>query len=106
MDLYAHEGVIFPRPYVDEWDNMAGLYNNVHPLVWSKERAGWLTAHGDTITTSHGPPPGASYAGPNPIPIFANSSTATNRKAIAIGLSEGAGTLGGGERLLFRRGSR
>jgi hypothetical protein len=60
VDLYAHEGVTFPRPYVDEWDNMAGLYNNVHPLVWSKERAGWLTAHGDTIEYIPRPAPGAS----------------------------------------------
>ena len=68
VDLYPHEGVIFPRPYVDEWDNMAGLYNNVHPLVWSKERAGWLTAHGDTINYIPRPAAGASYAGLNPIP--------------------------------------
>lgn len=93
VDLYAHEGVSFPRPYVDEWDNMAGLYNNVHPLVWSKERAGWLNAHGDTVTYIARPTAGASYGGLNPIPIFSNSSTAANRKAIAIGLSEGAATL-------------
>jgi hypothetical protein len=93
VDLYAHEGVTFPRPYVDEWDNMAGLYNNVHPLVWSKERAGWLTAHGDTIHYIPRPAPGASYAGLNPIPIFRSTSTAANRKAIAIGLSQGAATL-------------
>lgn len=93
VDLYAHQGVTFPRPYVDEWDNMAGLYNNVHPLVWSKERAGWLTAHGDTITYIPRPAAGASYGGLNPIPIFRNTATAANRKAIAIGLSEGAATL-------------
>lgn len=93
VDLYAHEGVTFPRPYVDEWDNMAGLYNNVHPLVWSKERAGWPAAHGDTIEYIPRPAAGASYAGLNPIPIFANTSPAANRKAIAIGLSEGAATL-------------
>jgi hypothetical protein len=93
VDLYAHEGVTFPRPYVDEWDNMAGLYNNVHPLVWSKERAGWLSAHGDTIHYIPRPAPGASYAGLNPIPIFRTTSTAANRKAIAIGLSQGAATL-------------
>ena len=83
----------FPRPYVDEWDNMAGLYNNVHPLVWSKERAGWLTAHGDTIHYIPRPAPGASYAGLNPIPIFRNPNPNANRKAIAIGLTQGAATL-------------
>ena len=75
VDLYAHEGVTFPRPYVDEWDNMGGLYNNVHPLVWSKERAGWLTAHGDTIQYIPRPAPGGSYTGLNPIPLFLNTST-------------------------------
>jgi hypothetical protein len=93
VDLYAHEGVTFPRPYVDEWDNMAGLYNNVHPLIWSKERAGWPTAHGDTIHYIPRPAPGASYTGLNPIPLFRNTSATANRKAIAIGLSEGAATL-------------
>lgn len=93
VDLYAHEGVTFPRPYVDEWDNMAGLYNNAHPLIWSKERAGWLTAHGDTIHYIARPAAGASYGGLNPISIFRNTATAANRKGIAIGLSEGAATL-------------
>lgn len=93
VDLYAHEGVLFPRPYVDEWDNMGGLYNNVHPLIWSKERAGWLTAHGDTIHYIPRPAPGANYGGINPIPIFRNTSDSSNRKGIAIGLSHGAATL-------------
>lgn len=93
VDLYAHEGVTFPRPYVDEWDNMAGLYNNVHPLIWSKRRAGWLAAHGDTIEYIARPASGSSYAGPNPIQLFRNTSSAINRKAIALGLSEGAGTI-------------
>lgn len=93
VDLYPHKGVSFPRPYVDKWDNMAGFYNNAHPLVWSKERAGWLSTHGDTITYIPRPADGASYSGMNPIPIFYNTSTAANRKAIAIGLSEGTNTL-------------
>jgi hypothetical protein len=93
VDLYAHEGVTFPRPYVDEWDNMAGFFNNVHPLVWTKERAGWLTAHGDTIQYISRPAPGVAYAGLNPIPLFFNTSTAANRKAIAIGLSQNRPTL-------------
>ena len=93
VDLYAHEGVSFPRPYVDEWDNMAGHFNNAHPLVWSKERAGWLTAHGDTVTYIPRPAAGASYGGLNPIPIFRNTAAVANRKAIAIGLSQGAATL-------------
>ena len=77
----------------NEWDNMAGTFNNVHSLIWSKRRAGWLAAHGDTITYIPRPAAGASYGGMNPIPIFRNSATAANRKAIAIGLSQGAATI-------------
>ena len=93
VDLYAHEGVTFPRPYVDEWDNMGGTYNNVHPTVWSKQRTGWLAAHGDTVTYIPRPPAGGNYTGPNPVPLFANTSTAANRKAIALGLTEGRATI-------------
>ncbi|MCP4380877.1 MAG: S8 family serine peptidase [Hyphomicrobiales bacterium] len=93
VDLYAHPGVVFPRPYVDEWDNMAGLFQNVHPLVWSKQRAGWVTAHGSTIDYIPRPAAGTSYSGLNPIPLFLQESTATNRKAIAIGLTEGAAAI-------------
>jgi hypothetical protein len=93
VDLYAHPGVVFPRPYVDEWDNMAGLFTNVHPLVWSKERAGWLTSHGSSIEYIPRPVSGSSYTGTNPIPLFLQASTAVNRKAIAIGLTQGAAAL-------------
>jgi hypothetical protein len=72
---------------------MGGQFNNVHPLIWSKERAGWLTSHGDTIQYIPRPAAGASYSGMNPIPIFRNTSTSPNRKGIAIGLSQGAATL-------------
>ena len=81
-------------PYVDEWDNMGGVYNNVHPLVWSKQRAGWLVPHGDTcVTYVPRPPAGGSYTGPNPLPLFANTSTSANRKAIALGLTAGRATI-------------
>lgn len=93
VDLYAHEGVTFPRPYVDEWDNMAGVFNNVHPLIWSKERAGWLTAHGDTIAYIPRPAAGASYGGANPLPLFFNTADAPNAKAIAIGLNQNRATI-------------
>lgn len=93
VDLYAHPGVVFPRPYVDEWDNMAGLFTGVHPLVWSKQRATWVTTHGSSILYVARPPSGSSYTGPNPLSLFFQESTAANRKAIAIGLTEGAATM-------------
>ena len=93
VDLYAHPGVVFPRPYVDEWDNMADLFQNVHPLVWSKEIPGWLTAHGSNVQFIPRPAAGTSYAGTNPIKLFLQESTTTNRKAIALGLTEGAGSI-------------
>ena len=103
VDLYAHEGVTFPRPYVDEWDNMAGTFNNAHPLVWSKERAGWPAAHADTVTFIPRPAPGASYAGLNPIPMSVNSHPDPNRKGIAIGLTQGGHDARRRERALLRR---
>ncbi len=93
VDLYAHPGVIFPRPYVDEWDNMAGYFNNAHFLAWSKERAQWITDHGSEITYVERPAAGSSYTGLNPIPLHLQESTVQNRKAIAIGLTPGATTL-------------
>jgi M6 family metalloprotease-like protein len=93
VDLYAHENVVFPRPYVDEWDNMAGLFTNVHPLVWEKQRPGWVTGHGSEITYIPRPAAGTSYTGPSPIRLFFQESTAQNRKAIALGLTEGAGMM-------------
>lgn len=81
VDLYAHPGVVFPRPYVTEWDNMGGLFNNGHPLVWSKERAEWLTAHGSEILYIPRPTAGSTFSQSN-IQLFHQESTATNRKAI------------------------
>jgi M6 family metalloprotease-like protein len=47
VDLYPHDGVIFPRPYADGWSNMAKdhtkAFNNVHFLAWDKLKPAWLT---------------------------------------------------------------
>jgi hypothetical protein len=66
---------------------------SVHPLVWSKQRATWVTSHGSQILYVPRPAAGSSYPGPNPLSLFFQESTGTNRKAIAIGLSEGAPTI-------------
>jgi hypothetical protein len=95
VDLYAHENVVFAKPHVDEWDNMAKPFTNSHFLAWSKERATWITSHGSQIHYIPRPGAGAVYAGLNPIPINVLTSTATNRKAVVLGLTEGAATLDG-----------
>lgn len=93
-DLYAYPGVTFARPaYADEWDNMAKPFRSVHYLTWEKERAGWINTPANQTTYIPRPAAGASYAGPNPIQLFFQESTATNNKSIAIGLTNGAATL-------------
>jgi hypothetical protein len=92
VDLYAHPGVTFARPaYADEWDNMANPFRGQQPLVWSKERARWLTEHGDTIEFMPRPNPGV--VAEQTFLVNAQESTAVNRKAIAIGLTAGRATL-------------
>lgn len=87
MDLYAHPGVVFAQPHIDNWDIMANL-NRVQPMAWSKEKALWLSTN-DPNSILWIPRPGA--AGPNfdqTIPLdFLSSTTITNRRAIAIGLT-------------------
>jgi hypothetical protein len=92
VDLYAHPGVVFPRAYVDEWDNMAGLFTNVHPLLWSKQLATWVTGAGSQIEYVARPAAGAT-TGPTTFSIFSQEAAAGNRKGVAIGLTQGAATL-------------
>ncbi len=94
VDLYAYPGVVFPRAYVDQWDNMGGFNNNVHVLAWQKERPGWLNEHGATLTYIPRPAGGATTNNNN-LQLFLPSETGTNRKAIAIGLSEGTAAIEG-----------
>ncbi len=93
LDLYAYPSVVFPRAYVDQWDNMAGFFNNVHVLAWQKERPGWITDHGATVTYIPRPAAG-STTNSNNLQLFLPSETGTNRKAIAIGLSQNASAIG------------
>ncbi|MGD2084970.1 MAG: S8 family serine peptidase [Candidatus Aminicenantes bacterium] len=88
VDLYAHPNVVFAQPHVDMWDNMATPFNGSDFMAWSKERATWITHHGSNILYIPRPGAGASYN--NTIGINFLSSTNTDTKAIAIGLTEGA----------------
>ena len=104
VDLYAHEGVVFPRPYVDEWDNMAGLYTNVHPLVWSKERAGWLTAHGDTDRVHSAAGGRRELRRAQPDPAVPQDLAGREPQGDRDRPERGRGDAGGRERVLLRRG--
>jgi M6 family metalloprotease-like protein len=91
IDLYAHEGVTFPRPYADGWGNMAkapdGNFNNTHFFAWDKLRPGWLT--GDTRVRFI-PRPGMGIVFDEaPIPIFRQENNTVNTMLIQVGTSNG-----------------
>ena len=93
-DLYAHENVVFPRPYVDGWDNMAQPFNGVHPLVWSKEHAAWVTEAGGIVQFIARPQAAAAPVVNRVIDLVHQSVAASGQvAAVAIGLTEGATTL-------------
>ncbi|MCU1347520.1 MAG: peptidase and subtilisin kexin sedolisin [Acidobacteria bacterium] len=90
VDLYAHPGVTFGRPaYADEWDDMAKPFHNAHFLAWSKERAKWLSTHGDERRFIPRPAAGVTTHD-GPIHLFDQESATVNRKVIAVGLTPGA----------------
>ncbi len=91
VDLYPHENVTFPRPYVDGWDNMAKPFNGAHPLVWSKEQATWVTSKGARILYIPRPAPGATWNnGGNPIHLYYQETAAASQTvAVAFGLTNG-----------------
>jgi M6 family metalloprotease-like protein len=92
VDLYAHPGVTFGRPtYAGGWDIMAKpLVQQLQPLVWSKERATWVSASGSTI--DYFARPAAATTVTNTYKLYAQESAAANRKSVAIGLTLGAAT--------------
>ena len=91
LDLYAHPNVVFAQPHVDTWDHMAYPFLETGFLAWSKERATWLTSHGSSVEYIPRPAAGSPVSQTTGINFV--SSTATNRKAIALGLTEGASTI-------------
>lgn len=91
VDLYAHDNVVFAQAHVDEWDNMATPFTNSDYMAWSKERATWITSQGSTVEWIPRPAAGSSHNQTYGLHFL--SSTASNRKAIAIGRTEGASDL-------------
>lgn len=92
LDLYAYPNVSFPRPFAEGWDNMAKPFNGVHPTVWSKQLADWVTGLGAQIVFVPRPARGARFT-QQAIPLAAQTDAAAGRKvAIALGLTPGVGT--------------
>ncbi|MDE3249192.1 MAG: S8 family serine peptidase, partial [Bacteroidota bacterium] len=100
MDLYAHPGVTFAQPHVDNWDIMSNL-NQVQPMAWSKEKALWLSTHDpNSILWIPRPAPGASFD-QNIALNFLSSTNTSNRRAIAIGLTPNVTTMANERVFLF-----
>lgn len=97
-DLYAYEGLSFPKPYADNWDNMAYIdeslnksFNNAHFTVWNKIRGGWLDANSNNLRFIPRPP-----ADPNPnhqfketIPIYLQETATNETQVIQVGTTNG-----------------
>jgi hypothetical protein len=89
-DLYIHDNVSFPKPFVvDGWDNMAKPFNGEHPVVWSKQLATWVTTKGAKIVYIPRPPKGSSITGQTIALSYQTIATAGQNAAIAIGLTQG-----------------
>ncbi len=92
FDLYAHEGVTFPRPYADGWSNMAkdsqGNFNNVHFFAWDKMKPGWLD--GTNVTFIPRPPadPDANHKFEQTYSIYRQETAAANPVVIQVGTTE------------------
>ncbi len=93
VDLYAYPNVVFAQPHVDDWDIMANVLNNVHPMAWSKERAVWMSTYDpNSIFYIPRPPVGGSFNQTVSLDLLSSTGT-THRKAVAIGLTPNAATL-------------
>lgn len=94
-DLYAHEGVTFPRPYADGWGNMAkdaaGNFNNTHFFGWDKLRPTWLNS-GPNLRFIPRPPanPDVNHKFEETIPIFREEINTSNPVLIQVGTTPGA----------------
>lgn len=98
IDLYAHEGAIFPRPYADGWGNMAkdpaGKFNNSHFFAWDKLRpfpASWLAKDAAHVRFIPRPPadPNAGFKFDETIPIFRQDANSNSTQLIQVGTTPG-----------------
>lgn len=91
VDLFPHENVEFPiAEPANRWDNMAQPFEGAHPLVWSKQRAEWVTSSGGQILFIPRPHPSSPIAGQPAIPVsFQSTLVGGQYGAIAIGLTAG-----------------
>jgi M6 family metalloprotease-like protein len=93
VDLYPHEGVTFPRKYMDGWDNMAltnGGFNDAHFTTWEKLRPGWLDAAADVAFRARPPAdPDPAHHLTETIPLHAQETNTAATEVIQIGTSNG-----------------
>lgn len=89
FDLYAHEGVTFPRPYADGWSNMAqdpgGNFNNVHFFAWDKLKPGWLADANVRFVPRPPADPDANHRFEETIAIFKEETASGNPVVIQVG---------------------
>lgn len=88
LDLFAYPNVSFPRPFAEGWDAMAIPFTGVHPTVWSKQLATWVTELGANIVFVPRPANGQRYAAL--VPLYTQTNAALGRNVgIAVGLTPG-----------------
>ena len=92
IDLYPHEGVTFPRKYVNDWTNMGqnaaeSAFPNTQVFSWEKGKPGWMTDANVNFIARPAPASPVDVT----IPLFAQESNASNPIAIQVGLTNGAG---------------
>jgi hypothetical protein len=92
VDLFAYPNVTFPRPFATGWDNMVLPLTGVHPTVWSKQLASWVTKLGAKIEFIGRPLRGTTYSQKG-IPLVAQTDAGPGKNvAIALGLTPGVGS--------------
>jgi sugar lactone lactonase YvrE len=93
QDLFAHYNATFSRPYADGWDTMARPNEGVHPLVWSKELANWVSFSDADVLFVPRPDPGTTWDnGGAPIHLYEQASQTGEEGgpiAVAFGLTHG-----------------